>query len=185
MKLIEREGKKKSELTAIRFRSDIPVVMYESGKSGRGINAVVNGREFDAVLRKLPKGYLPTTLFDMEWEGTSRRAIVKDIQYHPTTYGILHIDFMVLDDAVPVDLKVPVVPVGEAECTGVKLGGFLRHLIRHVRVRCLPKHIPTDFKVDVRPLDIGDTKRVRDIEVGSEVRMFTPGGEVVFVIAKR
>lgn len=183
LKLSKRSGEKKSELTQIRFRKDIPAVIYHGGKPGEKVT--VKGSEFHAILRGLSKGYLPTTIFELELDGKSSRAIVKDIQYHPTTYQILHLDFFLLEDDVPVDVKVPVSYVGEADCVGIKLGGFLRQVIRHIPVRCMAKDIPTDFKVDIRSLAIGQTKRVRDIEKSETLRLLVNPGEVVAVIAKR
>ena len=98
----------------------------------------MKGAEFEAVLRKLPKGYLPTTIFELDMEGKTKKAIVKDIQYHPTTYRILHLDFLILEPKITVDVKVPINCIGEADCVGVKLGGFVRPVKRHVEVRCLP-----------------------------------------------
>jgi len=183
LKLSKRSGEKKSELTQIRFRKDIPAVIYQKGKPGE--LATVSGSEFHAVLRGLKKGYLPTTIFELDIDGKTSKAIVKDIQYHPTTYQILHLDFLLLADDVPVDIKVPISCVGEADCVGIKLGGFLRQVIRHLKVRCLPKDIPTDFKVDIRNLAISQTKRIRDIEMGESIRSLVNPGEVVVVIAKR
>ncbi|MCB1067179.1 MAG: 50S ribosomal protein L25/general stress protein Ctc [Simkania sp.] len=183
LKLSKRSGEKKSELTQIRFRKDIPAVIYQNGKPGE--NAIVNGSEFHTILRGLQKGYLPTTIFELDLDGKKSKAIVKDIQYHPTTYQILHLDFLLLSDDVPVDVKVPISFEGQADCVGIKLGGFLRPVIRHVRVRCLPKDIPTDFKVDVRSLAIGQEKRIRDIEMSDAIRSLVRPQEVVVVIAKR
>lgn len=183
LKLFKRSGEKKSELTQIRFRKDIPAVIYQKGKPGE--NVVVNGREFHAILRGLKKGYLPTTIFELDLDGKQSKAIVKDIQYHPTTYQILHLDFLILTNNVPIDIKVPITCVGEANCVGIKLGGFLRQVIHHLRVRCLPKDIPVDFKVDIRSLAINQTKRVRDIAMHETVCSLVNPAEVVVVIAKR
>lgn len=181
--LSKRSGEKKSELTQIRFRKDIAAVIYQKGKPNE--NVTVKGSEFHAILRGLPKGYLPVTVFELDLDGKKSKAIVKDIQYHPTTYQILHLDFLLLSDKIPVDVKVPIVCTGEADCVGIKLGGFLRQVIRHLRVSCLPKDIPADFKLDIRELGIGQTKRIRDIEMNETLRLLGKEEEVVVVIAKR
>ena len=183
LKLSKRSGEKKSELTQIRFRKDIPAVIYQNGKPGESVTVI--GSEFHAVLRGLKKGYLPTTIFELDLDGKKNKAIVKDIQYHPTTYQVLHLDFLVLSDDSTVDVKVPISFEGQADCVGIKLGGFLRPVIRHVRVRCLPKDIPSDFKVDIRSLAIGQTKRIRDIEMSEAIRSLVKPEEVILVIAKR
>jgi large subunit ribosomal protein L25 len=181
--LSKRAGEKKSELTQIRHRKDIPAILYISGKAGAKVT--VKGAEFHAIIRKLHKGYLPTTIFSLDFEGKEKRAIVKDIQYHPATYEVFHLDFLELDDKTPVDIKVPLLCIGEAECIGIKLGGFLRQIKRHIKVRCLPKDIPSDFKLDIKELEINQSKRVRDLDVKEGVCLLVPQDEVVVVIAKR
>lgn len=179
----KRAGEKKSELTKLRHQGDIPAAVYSKGKPCEKIT--VKGAEFSAVIRGLPKGYLPTTVFELEVDGKKIKAIVKDIQYHPTTYQVLHLDFMILDDKVVVDVKVPIACIGEADCVGVKLGGFVRPVKRHVKVRCLPKDIPTDFKLSIKELAIGQSKRIGDIEFGNAIRPLATDKEIVVVIAKR
>ncbi len=179
----KRAGEKKSELTKLRHQGDIPAAIYCKGKPCEKI--VVKGTEFSAVIRGLPKGHLPTTVFELEIDGKKIKTIVKDIQYHPTTYRILHLDFMILDDKVVVDIKVPITCVGEADCVGVKLGGFVRPIKRHVKVRCLPKDIPTDFKLGIKELAIGQSKRIGDIKFGNAIHPLATDKEIVVVIAKR
>ena len=179
----KRTGETKSELTKLRHQGNIPAAVYSKGKPCERIT--VKGADFDAVIRKLPKGYLPTTIFELEMDGKTKKAIVKDIQYHPTTYRVLHLDFLILEPKIPVDVKVPINCIGEAECVGVKLGGFVRPVKRHVEVQCLPEDIPTDFKVDIRSLEIGQSKRVSDIDAGEMVRLLAKPKEILIVIAKR
>ncbi len=181
--LKKRLGSTRSDLTKMRFDGDIPAVIYTKGSESTKVT--VNGEEFSAALRKLPKGYLPTTIFEIELDKTKKQAVVKDIQYHPTTYRILHLDFLTLDPKSTVNIKVPINCVGSADCAGVKLGGFIRPIKRHVEVRCLPKDIPTDFKIDISLLEIGHSKRVSDIEAGNDVKVLAKPKEILVVIAKR
>lgn len=175
----KRAGEKKSELTQLRYKGDIPAAVYSKGKPCDKIS--INGAEFAAVIRGLPQGHLPTTVFDLG----GKKAIVKDIQYHPTTYNILHLDFQILDDKTEVDINVPVVCEGEADCAGVKLGGFVRPIKRHVKVRCFPGDLPTSFKVNIKDLAIGQSKKVGDIDFGEAVRPLAADKEIVVTIAKR
>ena len=181
--LSKRKGEKKSELTQIKYEGDIPAILYHAGKAGEKI--VVKGSEFHAALREMPKGYLPTKIFELELEGKKCKGIVKDIQYHSTTYQIVHLDFLELKDKEIVELLVPIDWIGEAECVGIKLGGFLRPARRHIKVRCLPKDIPTDFKVDIKDLQMNQIRKVSDIKMEKGVRSLVPGSEIACAIAKR
>ena len=184
LKLAKRENnEKKSALTRQRFDGNIPGSIYNPGKPSTPVT--VNGPEFAAHVRSLPKGYLPTTVFELDLEGTRYSAIIKEIQYHSTTYQVRHLDFQLLEDKTPIFVKVPVVFSGSGECVGVKLGGFIRQILHHVKVRCLPVDMPKEFTLDIRNLEIGQSKRIRDIETGDKVRTVTNGKEIIVVIAKR
>ena len=176
----QRKQDKKSDVKAIRRAGNIPAVIYAPGKTGKELT--VNGAEFGAVLRNMKPGHLATTTFTLS-DGT--KAIIKEVQYNPTSYKVNHIDFEELNAQTPVVVKVPVVCTGVGECAGIKLGGFLREVMRFVEVECLPKAIPTAFSVDVRELAVGEVKRVGDIQLPNGVRALPSAQEVVVVIGKR
>ncbi len=181
--LSKRDTSSKSELTKIRRAGDIPAVMYSSHQESMAVT--VNGAEYAAILRVMKEGYLPVTVFKLTLDGKEHKAVIKGIDYHKTTYNVIHIDFQILDDKTPLEVKVPVDFTGEMECEGIKLGGFLRKVMRHVKVRCLPKDIPADFPVDIRHLNIGATTKVSDIKVGAGVKLLVKPVDVLAVIAKR
>lgn len=180
----KRNNDKKSEAKKLRRDGQIPAVIYSNGNAGENIS--IKAAEYKQHLSHIKRGHLPTTIFTLvNEEGKERKAIIKDIQYHVTTYNILHIDFEELHDDVLVNVKVPIEFLGAADCAGVKLGGVLRQVIRHLRVRCLPSKIPSSFGIDVRSLNMKDTKRLRDINMPEGVRPMANMDEVVVVVAKR
>lgn len=183
LRLSKRKAQAKSEINLIRQQGDIPAVLYSKGKENTLIS--VSGADFNALLRKTQQGQLPTTVVSLEGEGVSVKAIVKDIQYEPTTYDVIHLDFMELHQETPITLNVPIRCTGMGECEGIKLGGFLRQVIRHVKVSCLPKDMPKEFVLDVADLGIKQSKRVKDMTMPHGVTPEAPLNEVVVVIAKR
>lgn len=180
---IERLSAKKGGIKQIRREGKIPAILYSAGQPNRQL--VLDGAEFNAIMRSMRPGHLPTTTFVLVVNGEEKKAIVKDIQYQLTTYQVSHIDFEELVENVPVSVKVPIQCTGVADCVGVKLGGFLRQIIRHVKVECLPKHIPAEFVVDVKDLGIKQSKRLADISIPKGVKPLAKMDEVVVVIAKR
>lgn len=182
--LKKRTGALKSEIKAIRREGNIPAVLYGSGHEPEKI--VVPGMEFDAILRqlKLKNTQLATTVFELNIDGVKKRALVKDIQYHPATYAIEHLDFIVLEEGKQIRVNVPIQIVGAADCTGVKLGGTLRQVIRVLKVSCLPSHIPAEFQIDVRDLGVSQSKRLSDIAIPAHVRPLALMSEVAVVVAK-
>jgi large subunit ribosomal protein L25 len=179
----KRTQDKKSEINALRREGKIPAVLYSSSHENQSV--IVDGTEFAAHLRQIPQGRLSTTIFTLVSGKEEVKALVKDIQYHPTTYQVLHMDFVALHDNAAVRVKVPVECTGAAECQGIKLGGFLRQVIRYVKVECLPKNIPAKFEVDVRELSMKQSKRVEDIKLPAGIKPLVSLKEVVVVIAKR
>ncbi len=178
-----RESETKGALKQIRREGNIPAILYSSKTEAQKI--IVDGTEFSAALRQIKSGQLPTTVFSLSGVKRERKAIVKDIQYHPTTYIVFHIDFEELVDGVPVNVKVPVNYTGIADCVGVKLGGFLRPVARHVKVESPIDRIPREFLVDVRDLGIRQSKRLKDIVLPEGVRPLASPEEVLVVVAKR
>lgn len=184
LKILSRESQKKSETKKIRREGNIPAVIYVRGKPTDAI--AISGPEFNAVLRTMQPGRLSTTKFTLsDAHGKPRHAILKEIQYEPTTYKVQHLDFEELFDDAKVSVKVPIECTGVADCVGIKLGGFLRQVIRHMRVRCLPKDIPSVFQIDVRNLAMYDTKRLSDLQISQTIRPLADLNEVAVVIAKR
>jgi large subunit ribosomal protein L25 len=184
LKVSKRELVKKSESNRIRREGNIPAVMYVRGKSTDAI--VVDGAEFGSLLRTVQPGRLSTTVFSLSDEhGKTYRAILKEIQYHPTTYKVQHLDFEQLFDDVKITINVPIECIGAVDCIGVKLGGVLRQVIRKLRVRCLPKDIPTVFLVDVKSMGQNDKKRLAELEIPQTVKPVVDLNEVAVIIAKR
>ena len=179
----KRVGETKGATKQLRRKGKIPAVLYSPGNPGLPIELEV--AEFEAVMRKIRSNHLSTTIFTLNIDGKQKKAIVKEIQYDRTTYQVIHLDFAELHDDVPVSVKIPIECIGVAECVGIKLGGSLRHVIRNVKVKCLPKDIPSEFALNVKDLKIRQSKRMSDIAMPKGVKPVVATDEVVLVIAKR
>lgn len=179
----ERKDLKKGATNQIRREGNVPGVLYGRGKENR--NIVIQGDELRAVLRDLKSGVLSTTIFEIHDGKQKYRAVIKDIQYHVADYTILHMDLTMLEDHEPVSVNVPIQVVGTADCVGVKLGGFMRQVIRSLKVSCLPKDIPQGFTIDIRGLGITQSKRLSDIAIPSSVKPLAKMNEIAVVIAKK
>lgn len=184
LKVFKREQAKKSESNRIRREGNIPAIVYVRGKPTESV--IIDGVEFSTFLRTVKPGRLSTSIFVLKDEsGKTRRAILKEIQYHPTSYKVQHLDFEELFDDVKVTLNVPIECTGVVDCIGVKLGGVLRQVIRKLRVRCLPKDIPDVFTIDVKDMAQNEKKRLAELSIPETVRPVANLNEVAIVIAKR
>lgn len=179
----KRTAGKKGETKKLRREGQVPAVLYGHNEQGSAVH--VNKDEVQAILRNLKPGLLSTTVFELHEGSHKHKAIIKEIQYHVATYDIEHIDFALLTEDKPVTLNVPIQVTGSADCVGVKLGGFLRQVIRTIKVSCLPKHIPQEFTIDVRDLSIAQSKRLGDVNLPSHVKPLAKMDEVVVIVGKK
>jgi large subunit ribosomal protein L25 len=178
-----RQGQTKGETNKIRSQGDLPAVLY--GPNFTNKNIFLKGAELKAILRNITTGTLGSTVFSLDLDGEKHQVIIKDIQYKITTYEPIHVDFEVTEKNVLVNVNIPIRLTNSAECQGVKLGGVLRTVIRYLKVRCLPKEIPSHFELDVKNLNIGQSLRLSDIDIPEQVTPIAKMNEVAVVVAKR
>jgi large subunit ribosomal protein L25 len=184
LKTFQRTSERKSDLNKNRREGKIPAVLYVRGNPSETL--AVDEGDFLSLLRKVQKGRLSTTKISLvDEKGRTRNAIIKDIQYHVTTYRVIHLDFEELLDDVKVKVNVPIEFTGVADCAGIKLGGVLRQVIRHLKVQCLPKDIPEYFEMDIRNMSMKESKKLVELNLPSSIRPLVKLDEVCVVIAKR
>ena len=148
----EQLGSKFAKST--RREGKIPCVLY-GGKEEIHFTTTIN--EVKTLI------YTPDfKLANVEIDGATHKCIIKDVQFHPITDDIDHIDFLRVIDGVPIKVEVPVRFIGSSP--GVKLGGKLQQSIRKIKVKTLPENMVDHLVLDVSELDLGQSIRVRDIQ---------------------
>jgi large subunit ribosomal protein L25 len=156
----ERAGSGKSVTRKLRMAGMLPAVLYGMEKKPQMLN--VNARE---LTRLLHTGGGENVLVDLVVGKTNpEKVLVKEVQHHPVTSKIVHIDFLRIDLTKKVTVMVPVHIVGTAE--GVKGGGVLEVVSRELEVSCLPMDIPGHIDIDVTALKINDAIHVADLQLG-------------------
>ena len=109
---------------------------------------------------------------NVEVGGKSVNTIIKEIQFHPVSDRIVHIDFLELVPGKKIFAEIPVELVGQAE--GVKAGGKLVHKVRKVKVKVDPEHLVDKITVNVESLKLGKSIKIKEIEAG-ELEILTSG----------
>jgi large subunit ribosomal protein L25 len=141
-------GKKAAK--AVRSTEKVPCVLYGNGENIH-FEATASG------LRKLI--YTPEIfLVELTVDGKTRTAIMKDLQFHPVTDAVLHVDFLEVTPKKPIVMNVPVKLEGLAE--GVKAGGKLTQEMRTLKVKATYDKIPENLTIDVTNLGLGKTIQV-------------------------
>jgi len=154
--LTRRVGAKK-----LRTSGRVPGVIYARAKTPQ--NLEVDRRTLQDLIHHSASENM---LLDLTIDGDGRPkrlALLQEVQHHPLTGGLLHVDLHEVDENEKVTVLVPVEPSGEA--VGVKTGGgVLEHVLFKVKVRALPKDLPEAILVDVSNLSIGQSVHIGEIK---------------------
>ena len=165
----KRESVGKVSTKALRNAGKVPCVLYGGDKA---LHFSADELAFSNLVYT-PNVYTATIELD---KGEVYKAILQDIQFHPVSDKILHIDFYQLHDDKEVTMDIPVTLVGTAP--GVINGGNLRFPYRTLRVRALPGDLPDFINADISNLDIGDKLHVSELETG-KLNILHPDNTVV------
>ena len=165
MKSIEIKGSLRTETGkkaahSLRQNNGVPCVLYGMQKDENGNQVATHFTVTVDGLRKLV--YTPHIyVVDLNIDGKIVNALMKDIQFHPVTDAILHVDFLQINEENPIVMEVPVQLEGLAE--GVKAGGKLALQTRKLKVKALYNLIPERLVVNVTNLGLGKTIKVGEL----------------------
>ena len=166
-----RENVGKRDAKELRYEGKVPAVLY--GGTEQIHFAVVATDLKEAI-------YTPEANFlEIEINGAKSKAIIKELQFHPLTDLLLHVDFLQLFDDKEILMEIPVKLTGTSP--GVKMGGKLVQKLRKLRVKALPANMPQVVEVSIAKLEVGNLFRVRDIAKGDYVITNTPEDTIVSV----
>ncbi|WP_251621881.1 50S ribosomal protein L25/general stress protein Ctc [Odoribacter lunatus] len=149
--LREDLGKKASK--ALRNDKKVPCVLY----GGEG------NIHFSVIEKDLAKLlYTPIVyVVNLNLNGKVYAAVMREIQFHPVTDRVLHMDFYQIFDNKPVVMEVPVKLQGFA--AGVQAGGKLVLITRKLKVKAIPAELPGEIVLDVTNLELGKSIKVKEL----------------------
>jgi large subunit ribosomal protein L25 len=160
-----RQETGKGQAGRLRRNGKVPGVFYGPGKAAAPL--LVDAQEFRTKLAGLEGSHLIQLTSPLP-ELHGKLALLKEVQRHPVTSELLHLDFYEVDVAKPIQITVPLHFVGKAE--GVTAGGTLQPLFREITVECLPREIPEFVEVDVSSLKIHDAFHLEDLALPPGVK---------------
>ena len=167
----------KQSAKRLRGAGLMPAVIYGAGEAP--ISVAVKARDLHALLHSAGRNAVVNLTLDGEENG-DRVTLMKEIQHHPLSGRILHVDFQHISLTQKIRREVPVVAVGTA--VGVRTeGGILEHALHTIEVECLPMEIPEKIEVDVTNLSINKSVHVRDL-LGIDSRIVTDPERLVFLV---
>jgi large subunit ribosomal protein L25 len=160
-------GKKSTK--ALRNAGQVPCVLY-------GGEQPLHFSAHELAFSKLV--YTPdahTVVIALE-NGETYNAIMQDIQFHPVTDKILHVDFYQTFEDKEITMNIPVRIVGVSK--GVLNGGVLRRNLRKIRVKAIPSNLPDFIEADITPLKIGNKLYITALE-NPDYKFLHPDNTVV------
>ena len=166
-------GKKSAK--ELRKEGLVPCNLYGEKKGENGLPEALAFAIPAAQLRKVV--YTPHVyVVNLTIDGEAHKAVIKELQFHPTTDALLHIDFYEVNETKPITIGIPVKLTGHAQ--GVRDGGRLSQAVRQLNVTAPYKQIPETLEIDVTDLKLGKAIKVAELNFNG-LEIATPAQVVV------
>lgn len=177
IEISRREEVGKGHLRRLRAEEFIPGIYYAPDQK--------EAIPFKVDLKELHKALQSEALvFHVSVGGKRRNVLIKEIQYHPVTDEVLHVDFQGVRMDTEVVVRVPIHTIGRP--VGVKdEGGLLHQALLEIEIRCRASEIPSHFEVDIADLHIGHAIHAGDLDTGEVELVTSPDAMVVSVSRAR
>ena len=157
LKAHPKDSSGKQAAKKVRHTGMVPAIMYKSG-GGDAVQFTLHPAEFRHLV------YTPKfKMVEIEYQGAKHKCILKDTQFHPVTDTVLHLDFLELVPGVKFKASVPLQFRGTAP--GVRAGGKFLTTLRKIDILTTPEKVIDAVIADISTMGLGDTIRVRDIDV--------------------
>ena len=175
LEVANREGKGTGVARKLRQKGMVPGVVYGGHRDPVAIS--VDRKAVTELIQKSDHGVRSIFLLKLTGTDQQRHAMIKDMQIHPISRKLIHIDFVrvVMDEVVRVTIPVHL----NGTAAGLKEGGLLDWQVRDLHVECLPGQIPDSVEVDVSNLNIHDYIRISDLKLPDAVKVLDDQERVV------
>lgn len=168
-----RGGQGKGDARRLRRIGKVPAILYGGGEP----LAIV--LDHNKVTKALENEGVYSHILSIRIDGKEERAILKDLQRHPSKPVIMHMDFQRVRGSEKIRVHVPLHYVNQDVSAGVKKGGVVTHNLVDVEVVCLPDQLPEFIEVDLANVDLGQLIHLSDLSVpeGVEIVALMQGPE--------
>jgi len=150
----------------LRREGKVPAVLYGSGKEPQSLTV-----GHDDFMHHLEHEAFYSHILTVNVDGKKQKAVLKDLQRHPSKPKIMHVDFLRVGEADVISMHIPVHFTNEEACVGVKAGGLVSHLMTAVDISCKAKDLPEYLEVDVAALDVGGSIHLSEIQLPAGVEI--------------
>ena len=158
LEISDRVSLRKKGSNALRKKGLIPGVLYYTGEDNVNIEI-----DKSVLFHAMQSGQ---RIFEIDQEGESQYTMIKEVQYHPVTDEVIHIDLMRVRRSEKMTIIVPLILVGDSK--GVKEGGLLSQSINQLEISCFPTDVPEQIELNVEDLELSSSMSVSDIKLENE-----------------
>ncbi|MBN2685720.1 MAG: 50S ribosomal protein L25 [Pontiellaceae bacterium] len=169
----KRDLEGSSNARRLRGAGSLPGVVYGADKDP--VSVVVDMHDFEQVLHHHTSESLIINIA-VEGEG-DMSVLVKEVQHHPVTSELVHVDFMRVEADRPIHVDIEIELVGDA--AGVKVGGIMDQIMHSIGVECLPADLVEKFEIDVSGLKIGQALHVSDLKLSDKYKVLVDDEAIV------
>lgn len=173
IKAFARTDSGKGVARKLRDENKVPAVIYSAGKEPQSV--ALDGVTLGQALRA---GHFYTRVHTVDIDGKALKVLAKDIQYHPVTDNVLHIDFMHYNAKATVTVQVSIKVIGQEDSPGLKKGGVLQLVASDIELSCRADSIPEEIVISIAGKDIGDSVHMHDITLPEGVTASVSGEDV-------
>ena len=169
-----REVVGKKATKTLRRSGKVPSVLYFKGEEPLSIS--VNNKALNKAMKSEQR------IYEMEINNESQYVMIKEIQYHPVTDEVLHVDFMRVLRSEKMTISVPLILTGKA--VGVTEGGILSQSMNQIEISCYPTNVPENIEVNIDNLELNASLSVADVNIDDdEIEIISPDELNVATIA--
>ena len=165
---------------AVRKDQMVPAIIYAKGS--QPIACAISKKEITKIARKAD---FWSTIIELNLEGSQHKVIAVDVQQHPVSDQIIHIDFMFVNEESDIKVHVNLHYIGQEKSLDIKRGGVLNIVKRTIDVICKPHNIISRIDIDVSNLTIGHSLHVKDLALPEGVRAAIALDETIVTLAGR
>lgn len=165
----------------LRAKQLIPVILY-GPDCKHGIAGAVSNKLIAPIANS---SHRDTTVIELTMpDGKTTSALIRDVQRHPLTQRLLHLDFVQVVGGHKMKVEIPILVSNKDIARGIKDGGMLDQTMRTVTIEVLPKDIPNDITIDLKDMGLGAEIFVRDLPLPESAELVSDAGQLVLQITQ-
>tara|TARA_Y100000590_G_scaffold411672_1_gene505940 strand:- start:119 stop:829 length:711 start_codon:yes stop_codon:yes gene_type:complete len=164
IKVSDRSKEKVNTKTLLK-NNLVPCVIY--GKDYKTASLAIDSKIIQLLIKDTS---FYSRILSINLNGTIEKVLPKEVQYHPVTDNVIHVDFMKVQETTKVTVDVPVNFLNKEKSPGIKLGGVLNIVRRQVELTCNASNIPEILEFDLIESEIGDSIKISNIKLPENVK---------------